>query len=172
MYIYVDLSFQQQPDDIVVFNNATIAKVKTETPELYQIWRIDDGSDVVIQFEKERKQHNDRLVENHIYTHYSQQKQAQDQAMISRCMTKLKALHIEDVELLVMNASNDVLLDDKTLDEALTTASENIADELKPTLEKLVKCCIRNEWVQSVLDQNDFAFSDNNPVIYPEFPAL
>ncbi|WP_108062715.1 hypothetical protein [Poseidonibacter lekithochrous] len=106
-------------------------------------------------------------MENHIYTYYSQRKQAQDEKWVSSYTTKLKAANFEKLELVVVEMTTS-FYDGVSFEDILI----GIPVEQKMMVEKLVKVGIRTEWIENCIKEGELAITENREPNYPKFPFL
>lgn len=166
------MDFKQQPEDSVIYNNNAIAKLEVASADLYQNWLIEDNEEIDL-FEADRQRAKNDAIERHIYQHYPQTKQTQDQLALTRNLTKLMALEINDGEQRVLEAAQKVLADNITLEAAVKLAYKGLKKTAaKPLLEKLIKCMVRMEWVDFVITEGQKDSTSENDIMYLTYPEL
>ena len=105
-------------------------------------------------------------IEKHIYSFYSEKKQAQDEKWTSICMTKLKAAGVADLELKIVQAAG-VFFQGKSLTEAVATF-----DGDKELFTRLVKIAVRTEWGAQCVAEGLAAIKEQRAPKYPDWPGL
>jgi len=104
-------------------------------------------------------------IEEHIYSFYSEKKQAQDAKWVDSYSTKLKAAGVIDLESKIV-AMTKSFLDGATLDEVLADVDES----QKIYFEKLVKVAIRTQWAEDCIREGISAINEGRKPEYPEYP--
>jgi hypothetical protein len=106
-------------------------------------------------------------IEEHIYSMYSEKKQAQDNGWVQNFTTKLKAGGITDVETQIVTMASSFLTG-KKLNKILT----GVDGAVKPMYEKLVEVAVKNEWAYLCIGEGKKAIAENREAVYPEFPKF
>ena len=106
-------------------------------------------------------------IEDHIYRHYTDRKQAQDDKWINYHRTNLVAAGVTDVEAQVVTAIKAV-----QGGKTIATALKDVPADQKPAFEKLVKIGLRTVWAKACIDEGLAAMAESREPVYPPFPEL
>jgi|GEM_PF-5064846 len=107
-----------------------------------------------------------KAIENHIYSQYSKDKQAQDQAWTDNFRTKLVVMGM-GVEAKVVGGVK-AFMGGVTIAEYLK--DENV--ETMPLLEKLIKIGVRSEWAYQCILEGKKAIAEDREPVYAEYPNV
>ena len=106
-------------------------------------------------------------IEEHIYSYYSEKKQAQDSKWVDSYSTKLKADGVTDLEAKVVTMTK-AFFNGSTLDEILA----DVDDTQKPYFKKLVKVAIRTQWAEDCINEGKKAIDEDREPVYTDFPSV
>jgi len=164
--IFVKPTFRQQEGDIVVDATPDFVVLEVEDETLYAEYIVEPSDAVLRSYAKAQKESFSKNIEDYIYAHYSEKKQAQDEKWTTYYTTSLKAKAVENIELTVVQKMTQFFEQEKSFEELL----EDIEEEYREAFENMIKIAIKTQWAKLCIDEAKLATKEGREIIYPTYP--